>query len=57
MLKNTEIREAIRKKRLRYYEIAEALGIAPETLSRKLRTELPPDKQEEILEIIENFEF
>ena len=56
-MKNIKIREAVRKKRLRFYEIADVLGISPEHLSRKLRHELPPDEQKKILEIVENYKF
>ena len=50
---NAEIRELIRKRRLRHYEIAEAIGINEFTLSRWLRNELTDEKKREIVEAIE----
>lgn len=50
---NSEIREAIRKKRLRHYEIAQVLGVNESTLSRWLRNELPEDKKREVINAIE----
>lgn len=47
-MENIEIRERIRKKRLRHYEVAKACGIAPETLSIWLRYELTPEHKERI---------
>lgn len=47
-MENMEIRERIRKKRLRHYEVAKACGIAPETLSIWLRYELTPEHKERI---------
>lgn len=54
---NAEIRELIRKKRLRHYEIAEALGVNEFTFSRWLRNELPDDKKCEIIKAIEQIKF
>lgn len=54
---NAEIRELIRKKRLRHYEIAEALGVNEFTFSRWLRNELPDEKKREIVETIEQIKF
>lgn len=54
---NAEIRELIRKKRLRHYEIAEELGVNEFTFSRWLRNELPDEKKQEIIEAIEQIKF
>ncbi len=51
--KNTEIRQAIEKKRLRYYEVAEACGVSLYTFSHWLQTEMKPEKKNEVLRIIE----
>ena len=56
-LANAEIRESIRKKRLRHYEIAEALGVNEFTFSRWLRNELPDEKKREIKKAIEQIKF
>lgn len=37
---------------VRLWQIAEALGIADCSLSRKMRKELPPDEKERIVRII-----
>ena len=50
---NTTIRETARKKRIAQWEIAEALGLNESVFSRMMRHELPADKQERILTIIE----
>lgn len=54
---NAEIRELIRKKRLRHYEIAEALGVNEFTFSRWLRNELQDEKKHEIIKAIEQIKF
>lgn len=52
-MKNIEIREAIEKKRLRYYEVAAALGVHPASFSRWLyQSELTGDKKRRILDAI-----
>ena len=53
---NVEIRNLMRKKRLRQYEVAQALQISEFTFSRWLRDELLKDKKEKILSIIEEIE-
>ena len=53
---NAEIREILRKRRIRHYEVADRLGISEYTFCKWLRTELPPDKQEEVLEAIKKIE-
>lgn len=50
---NYEIRNALNRKGLRQWELAELLGITEFTLSRKLRKELPDDEKKKILDIIE----
>ena len=47
-MENMEIREQIQRKRLRYYEVAKACGIAPETLSVWLRNELTPERRSRV---------
>ena len=53
---NEDIRNAIMKKRLRFWEVAQALGVSAETLSRWLRVEMPEDKREKILNVVKTFE-
>jgi len=52
-MKNKIIRIEAQERKVRLWQIAEKLGIAEATFSRKLRKELPDDEQERILEIIE----
>lgn len=47
-MKNIEIRTKVKNYRVYYWEIADYLGITPETLSRKLRHELSEEKKQEI---------
>lgn len=49
---NLEIREAITKKRLRYYEVAEQLGVSIYTLSHWLQKELTGERREKVLKAI-----
>lgn len=52
---NEIIREAAKARNIRLWEIAAELKITDKTFSRQLRTELPEEKQREILKIIENY--
>ena len=52
-MKNIEIRQAIEKKRLKYYEVAEACGVSVYTFSHWLQTEMKPEKKTEVLKVIE----
>lgn len=49
---NEEIRRMIGANGLKQWQIAEAMGIRDENLSRKLRTELPREEKEKILSVI-----
>ena len=52
-LANEEIRERIRLVRLRHYEVAVALGVGESTFVRMLRQDLPEEKRERVLAVIE----
>ena len=51
-MKNQEIRRAAAGAGIKLWQIAEALGIADCSLSRKLRRELPAEERERIFAII-----
>lgn len=51
-MQNETIRKSISDSGLRYWEVADAIGIADTTFARWLRHELPADKQKQILETI-----
>lgn len=53
---NLEIRQAIAKKRLKHYEVAKALGVSITYFSHLLQVELPQEKKNKILEVINNYE-
>ncbi len=53
---NEEIRAEIEKKRLKYYEVAEKIGICPETFSKWLRKELKPSKKSRVRHAIWDLE-
>lgn len=53
-MKNKEIRELIAHRRVRFYEVANALNISAETFSRWLRWELPDDKREKVIKAIKS---
>lgn len=52
-MKNQEIRMAVKKSGVRFWMVAEELGIQDSALSRKLRKELSSEEKEEILGIID----
>lgn len=51
-MKNQDIRRTAAGSGVKLWQIAEALGIADCSLSRKLRKELPNDEKEKIFSII-----
>lgn len=52
MVANKDIRDQIQKNRLRYWEVANALGITDTTFSKKLRNEFPEDYKTKITDVI-----
>jgi hypothetical protein len=53
---NMDIREQIANKHIYYYELADAIGISPYTLSVWLRTELTPDRKARVQKALASFE-
>lgn len=53
-MRNVEIRVRAESARVKLWEVAEELGIADATLSRKLRHELDPETKKRIFRIISN---
>ena len=51
-MNNEKIRSALAAAGMKYWELADLLGIHPVTLSIKLRHELPEEEQAEIIEKI-----
>lgn len=51
---NREVRLTAAGAGVRLWQIAEVLGIADYTLSRRLRRELPTEEKQKILKIIED---
>ena len=51
---NIEIRQEISNRRLKYYEVADALGIHAESLSRMLRKELDGEQKQRVLDAIKS---
>lgn len=52
MTHNKEIRSAITTAGVKYWRVAERLGIADTTFSRKLRRELPQAEKDRVLQAI-----
>lgn len=52
-MSNMDIRSAIERAGIRYWQVADELGIADSTFSRKLRKELPTEEKTHIFSIIE----
>jgi len=50
---NQEIRDAIRIKGVKQWEVCKAMGVSESTFIRWLRSELPEEKKTEILEAVE----
>ena len=55
-MNNEEIRKQIEKKRLKYYEVARAVGINPQTFSGWLQTELTPERRERVQKALDSIE-
>lgn len=53
MVVNKEIRETMKEKGVRQWQVADQMGKSEEWLSRKLRKELTPEKKEEVMQAIE----
>ena len=54
MKANKEIRLLTFETGLKHWQIAVELGVTSETFSKWLRTELPPEKQQAIIEAIDH---
>ena len=52
-MRNKDIRELIKKKRVFYYEVAEVLGVTATTFSKWLQRELPEEKKNLIRAAVE----
>ncbi len=52
-MRNKDIRELIKKKRVFYYEVAEALGVTATTFSKWLQRELPEERKNLIRSAVE----
>ncbi|MDQ5984274.1 MAG: hypothetical protein RUMPE_01321 [Eubacteriales bacterium SKADARSKE-1] len=50
---NSDVKKAIRTADLKFWEVAQELGLADSTLSRKLRFELTEDFKDSIFKAIE----
>jgi predicted XRE-type DNA-binding protein len=53
-VKNIEIRNLIKQKRLKHYEVAEQLGISEYTFCKWMRTEMTAERKEKVLQAIES---
>lgn len=51
-MNNVDIRAQIEKKRLKYYEVAEVVGIDESTLSKWMRKELDGERRKRVLDAI-----
>lgn len=54
-MKNMRIRNALRIADMRYWQLAEALGVSEMTLTRRMRNEMPDEEQDRIVALIEEF--
>jgi hypothetical protein len=57
MKKNIDVRKAIKNAGVKYWEIADSLGMYDGNFSRKLRKELSQQEKNEIFKIIEKFNY
>lgn len=51
-MRNLAIREAAKSNGVRFWEIAEAMGVSEATVTRMLRRELPEAEQCKILDVV-----
>lgn len=51
---NADIRKAATEKQVKLWQIADALGMADYTFSRKLRKELSPEEKQRVLSAIDS---
>ena len=51
-MNNLEIREALWKRNMKQWELAEKLGVSESVLCRKLRNELSEEERDKILKVI-----
>lgn len=56
-LNNIAVRQEIERRRLRYYEVAQALNINPCTLSRWLESDLSKEREKQIMDAIKSIKF
>lgn len=54
-MKNAKIKQLAKEKGIKLWQIAEVYGISDGNFSRLLRKDLPKEKEEKILLIINNF--
>jgi hypothetical protein len=52
-LKNIDVREALKSRNIKWWEVCDYLGISQCTLSRQLRYELPDDYKAKIISAVE----
>ena len=52
--KNIELRKLINDKRIKFYEIASEIGIAPTTFTIWMRDELTEDKKKKVMNAIDS---
>ena len=53
-MENISVRIKLTESGMKQWQLARLLGISESQLSRKLRTELPQEEQDRIIEIIQN---
>lgn len=53
-MKNLELRQLIVEKRIKFYEIAHEIGIAPTTFTIWMRDELTEDKKNKVMNAIDS---
>ena len=51
-MKNKKIRDALKNANMKYWELAELMGISPYTLSVRLRKEFPDEEQKRVIALI-----
>ena len=54
-MKNAQIKQLAKEKGIKLWQVAEVYGISDGNFSRLLRKELPKEKEEKILSIINNY--
>lgn len=53
MANNKKVRLTLMEQGVKYYELADLMGVSEATLGRKLRKEMPEEEQQRLVKLVE----